>query len=366
MRNLITGLLFTALLIPAVALCQNDSIIGKIKSVKEYVSYLDRTKQQPRLFETDGDYGHSGFINPKAAMANMVSSWYDSHFARFASYIKFYGISGNITSEIWYYKNGDEYTRFEYTYDKLNNLVENKEIDIDDHSYYSEKFYFDDYTNLKRSSLYYSSLDPTFYGYRNYNYDENNRIVQTKSFDEFGLSGGRRYKYFEDGKLSEEVMYSSYKKENRENGVTAMVRDSLLHAYSEVKYTYDFAENRTEINSVGENKTASKQILLKDENERIIEIRYDHGAILTNEYNGNGLLKEKNYSYHLNDSIVTRTRNYFYDDNHYLIKVEINEDGTQNTIELMYKFDDHNNWIQQTKVVNGQKLYKRIRKIKYY
>lgn len=35
-------------------------------------------------------------------------------------------------------------------------------------------------------------------------------------------------------------------------------------------------------------------------------------------------------------------------------------------IDFEYEFDLNNNWIKQTKIINGEKLYNWIRKIEYY
>ena len=40
-----------------------DTIYGKIKSIREQLLFLDENRQNRKLFSTEGDYGHNGFLS---------------------------------------------------------------------------------------------------------------------------------------------------------------------------------------------------------------------------------------------------------------------------------------------------------------
>ena len=47
-------------------------------------------------------------------------------------------------------------------------------------------------------------------------------------------------------------------------------------------------------------------------------------------------------------------------------KLTYSENGTINTVDFEYTFDDRKNWIEQTKSVNEKKLYVWKRELKYF
>ena len=57
---------------------------------------------------------------------------------------------------------------------------------------------------------------------------------------------------------------------------------------------------------------------------------------------------------------------YVYNENEFPSKHTYSENGTINTIDFEYTFDDRKNWIEQTKSVNGKKLYVWKRDLKYF
>ena len=57
---------------------------------------------------------------------------------------------------------------------------------------------------------------------------------------------------------------------------------------------------------------------------------------------------------------------YVYNENEFLSKLTYSENGTINTVDFEYIFDDRKNWIEQTKFVNEKKLYVWKRELKYF
>lgn len=57
---------------------------------------------------------------------------------------------------------------------------------------------------------------------------------------------------------------------------------------------------------------------------------------------------------------------YVYNETEFPSKLTYSENGTINTVDFEYTFDDRKNWIEQTKSVNGKKLYVWKRDLKYF
>ena len=57
---------------------------------------------------------------------------------------------------------------------------------------------------------------------------------------------------------------------------------------------------------------------------------------------------------------------YVHNETEFPSKLTYSENGTINTVDFEYTFDDRKNWIEQTKSVNGKKLYVWKRDLKYF
>jgi hypothetical protein len=60
------------------------------------------------------------------------------------------------------------------------------------------------------------------------------------------------------------------------------------------------------------------------------------------------------------------SREYFYNETDYLNKLLYLEKGITTQVDFEYVFDENKNWIEQTKSVNGKKLYVWKRELKYF
>lgn len=74
--------------------------------------------------------------------------------------------------------------------------------------------------------------------------------------------------------------------------------------------------------------------------------------------------KEFNFSPKYPDNNISLE--YFYNETEYPIKLLYLEKGITTQVDFEYVFDDKKNWIEQTKSVNGKKLYVWKRELKYF
>ncbi len=158
-----------------------DTVIGKVKSIKEELLFLDKNRQNHRLLSIDGDYGHCGFISSKATKHRFYSNWYHSAFVHYLNYAKEFNEIGKPIKEIWYYKDGDTVTVYDYVYDKNDNLIQEKETDPYDNSYKVTNYSYNEYRNNLQSEISYYSDSPEFFSYEYYIYDKKDfsKVIET-------------------------------------------------------------------------------------------------------------------------------------------------------------------------------------------
>ncbi|RZJ99707.1 MAG: hypothetical protein EOO46_22190, partial [Flavobacterium sp.] len=200
---------FTILLfLPTLLFAQADSLKGHIKSIREKLIFLDSTKQNMKLFSSEGDYGHYGFSSPEFTFSRFNSWWFNTPWVHYLNYLRNYDTSKNLLEEIWYYKNDEVLERITYDYDEQNNLVQEK-TEFDDTTFFVKSSYYND-LGLHLSSISYSSFKPLRYEYESYSYDENKRVIEIKNFDEYGESYGTKFNYTSSGKVKEKISHSPF------------------------------------------------------------------------------------------------------------------------------------------------------------
>ena len=102
-----------------------DSILGKPKYVKEYVLFLNGSG--PFTFmSVDDEYGHGVFRTPEHLRSLMSGSWFGQDICRYINNETHYDKNRNITNETWYYRSGEILDNYEYTYDNLGRLINEK------------------------------------------------------------------------------------------------------------------------------------------------------------------------------------------------------------------------------------------------
>ena len=274
-----------------------DTVFGKVKSVKEEIVFLDKNKQNYRIFNTDGDYGHSGFISNEATKDRFYSNWYHSSFVHYLNYYKEFNIKGKALNEIWYYKNGDTLSRYEYTYNEKDKLIQIKEFDGFDKNEFSVLNYtFDDYSNLLKSKLRYYSDEPNYYTLEYFMYDKEKRLIETNSINSDAIKSGFKFEYDYLGRKLKKIRKDYYEYNYFDDGSSSYgpvnySNDKLSELYiyddknklKEILHYYNIYKNENEVNLISktknyynENGLLSRKITTneKDTLNSLIEYKY--------------------------------------------------------------------------------------------
>ncbi|WP_431137620.1 hypothetical protein [Psychroserpens mesophilus] len=350
---------------------QKDTIYGKVKSVREQLSFLDKNHQNLKLFSNEGDYGHHGFSNSKFTRDRFHSWWYNTPFVHYSNYYKEFNEKGKPTYEIWFYKDGDTVTTYKYKYDKKDNLIQIKDIyEIDD--YTSRNFTYN-YKNKISSSIYYASYDPNLYSYTAYVYDSIYNLIKIKRFDEDGELSSWKYRYDKKGRKIAEIVHKPYVyiKKGR---TTSSKSDSIGLNKVSVKYYYDSNDNLLEtehydyssydnlpsklsrkIQNIYKNNLLEKVLYITDTINSFTEYSYDNQKRKTSEVVTFVKYTDNN-----------RSSEYFYNKKGNIKKLIYTENNKPVIVDFEYYFDNQNNWIKQIKSVNGKKLFVWTREINYY
>lgn len=382
-----------------------DTVFGKVKSVKEEIVFLDKNKQNYRIFNTDGDYGHSGFISNEATKDRFYSNWYHSSFVHYLNYYKEFNIKGKALNEIWYYKKGDTLSRYEYTYNEKDKLIQIKEFDGFDKNEFSVLNYtFDDYSNLLKSKLRYYSDEPNYYILEYFMYDKEKRLIETNSINSDAIKSGFKFEYDYLGRKLKKIRKDYYEYNYFDDGSSSYgpvnySNDKLSELYiyddknklKEILHYYNIYKNENEVNLISktknyynENGLLSRKITTNekdtlnslieykyDKRNRLIEENYIHKRFIENKEDM--IFDKKNINIKeiklpKFEFVVSRKLKYKYDKENIveLIVTEIFDKPITTKCSFEYKFDDKNNWIEQSKYINGKKLYVWKRKIIYY
>ncbi|REE07657.1 YD repeat-containing protein [Winogradskyella pacifica] len=139
---------------------QKDTIYGKVKSIREKVIFLTQ-RENPRLFEIDGDYGHSGFMGPESTISRFKNIWYSTNFCYYINYERHYNENGLLIEDIWYDKKDSLENYYRYEYDKQDRRV--RKIDSLYDLVYIDTHY---YERDKHETIISQNSDLDFYNYR--------------------------------------------------------------------------------------------------------------------------------------------------------------------------------------------------------
>ena len=129
-----------------------DTIYGKIKSIREQLLFLDENRQNRKLFSTEGDYGHNGFLSEEYTKSRFNIWWYQTYWVHYINYYKEFDINNKLLKVIWYYKDQTILNSCENEYDEEGKLVNQK----------FNSYKFSNTTNL---------------------YDKNNNLILSKNID---------------------------------------------------------------------------------------------------------------------------------------------------------------------------------------
>jgi hypothetical protein len=366
---------FILLMLPTLIFGQKNKLNGNVKSTREKIVFLNDTIQNYKFLTTD-DYGHSGFTTSQGTINRFTINWYNSAFVHYINNRRIYNKKGLIISEDWFYKNGKKITTFNYTYTKFDSLkkVTDERVPENfiishydfDHNVVSKMYNFQDvedeedddfdlilysYENSKKTkeSIYTKDGESlvTFFNYNSQNllnkitvhkpsvwtkYDEKSYQEKPDSVGTFYIKNLRFYNIKKELIREEKYSQPEY---NRKS------------ALSEIKYfIYDESgnciEEKTTFGLGGIAYINSKKF---DSKNRIID------ATSTTSNGMNPWDESIQYIYNDKDELAT-------------LFVTLNK--IKYKVDFTYKYDRWNNWIEQTKSIDGKKLFVWKRKIKYY
>mgnify|MGYP003674821643 CR=1 FL=1 len=355
---------------------QKDTIYGKVRSIREKVIFLTE-RENPRLFEIDGDYGHSGFMGPESTISRFKNIWFLTNFCYYINYERRFNENGLLIEDIWYDKQDSLENFYRYEYDKKDRVVR-KFDSIYDLVYLDTHYYERD----RHETIISQNSDLDFYNYLYKRYDENGKLIRQKRIDEYGAIDEYIFKYNNNGKLLCRIYKNpnSYKKIG-ERSWSWGVQDTIGNIYKDLVNTYDESNRLIErktygLNSDGDHKGTKlgEHTIYKYQNNNLIqEIRgYSSDRLYyTNyEYDKENRLKKKYYSTE-KESNTRRIEKYDYIDGEISLLEYTEKDWTSKElrtyrIEFNYKYDAKGNWNEIVKKIDGKKLYKWIRQIEYY
>lgn len=359
-----------------------DTIYGKVKSLKEKMTYL-KEEQPSQEVESedfnlfyDNDYGEFGIMDPDWTRSDLKNIWYSSEFTKFINYEKRLDSLGNTLFEIWYDKKNNFVKSFKYLYDKKNRIISSK--DSTKYGNYTVNHYFEDYDDIVVENIISEDIEDNRFKHTFKQY-QNNKLVRTKMFNEYGDVEEFVNYYNEKGKLDFTIHKNpnSWKKID-DNSWSYGVHDTIIKSYKAKKYSYNENDKLIAIREYGLKDYTDSIELIKT-----TDYQYESGNLVCmHENNFSNYTPYFYYNYDKNNRLIERyccdkdikkaklIRKYKYK-NGKIDKLKYMEDVTTSKMKIynvsfLYKFDSKNNWIEIIKIVNGEKLYKWIREIEYY
>lgn len=375
---------------------EKDTIYGKVKSIREELKFVNDSIQNRKLFSTEGDYGHYGFSSAEFTKSRFKIWWYDTYWVHYVNYYKEFDKNDRLLEEVWFYKNQDtvNYNKYEYnsfgkvknrkyisyqesnssyTYDIKNNLIYVKTISADS-SYSTEKYKYNE-KGLVSDFEYFNSDYPKEIRKTEKYYDSIGNLIEVKNFDEYGADYGTLYEYDAKGRKTKIINHSPFIWVKTKRGSKQKRTDTGSNHLSR-HYFYDEKDRTIEIHSYNQDfYDKNKAVIYRKEKKVYINdllkehFNYDKNDTLTffrkYEYDDKGRkIKEVAVSPKYPDN--NRTLEYSYSNHDLPIKLVYTEKGRRTEVDFEHEFDEKNNWIKQTKSVNGKKLFIWTRKIEYF
>lgn len=359
--KLIINLLILFFVLNVSAQKNMDTIYGNPKSVSVKVVFLKR--EVPKMYtEYHGDI----FRNISRFRIMNIKNLYRRNKVSYINYQMFFSEKNLKEKEIWYnFPNEIERTIY-YSYDKNENLIEEKEVYFDDVFYLKRNYY--NKSNKIIASSWNNTDNPNEFTHKYYLRNKADILTRLEGTNEEGRISSYNYQLNENGKVireywvedinwrfpfnksentNKELTKVEYKYDNNGNKIQQInYNTSTKKIYSRQKYKYDTLNNLIEIKSYLNNQDTTKYKKTKY------------------AFSENNLLKGEAYL-DLDGSILQSTE-YFYNKENYITKTIHFQDNINSTFTFKYKFDRKGNWTKITKIVNGEPLYVWTRKIKYY
>lgn len=332
--------------------------------------FINDSVQNYKLFEWDGDYGHSGFKTPKGTMSQFNRHWYNESFVHYLNNSRNYNEKGLLVSEDWFDKKDELIASFSYNYTEFDSLTRINETNsfLNDHIMTAITY---NHKNFKQSELRHFINDSQNFSLRLIDYDESGTKKIKESY--YSQEGYHRANFYSYDKEKSKIIikghipsvWSVYDTENYHqkpdsigtyytrnikylNTSNQVIKEliflepeynSEINLSRTVFYKYDNSSNLIE----------QKSLYASSDNEFIDSKKYDKENKLIWEKEASGIEKE-----------------YFYDEKKKIKKLVIRERNKIVNVTFKYKYDKAGNWIEQTKIINGKERFVWKRDIIYF
>ena len=343
-----------------------DSILGKPKYLKEYVLFLNDSG--PFTFmSVDDEYGHGVIRTPEHLRSIMSGSWFGQDICRYINNETHYDKNRNITKETWYYRSGEILDDYEYTYDNLGRLINeksNNKNSTDNNRYISKgsskKLKFTEY----RSKWKDEPAKTYFYDHETYEPFTITKFDTLSKTDSIFIVTNLRWKKVGGNSFKNTNDSICWKKLSQVNfyDKELQIKESKFFNYKVEPYNNKIFQNRYtkyERDSLGRIKKETQIyddkyhffILEKDGKyrEEIKDGRHASTSSTVYEYYNDGNLKKRTHFYQGN---ISNQIQFVYKNNHieklfYLVNGGMSKKDLKPTeIIFKYKFDKQKNWTE--------------------
>lgn len=391
-----------------------EDLLGDVKSMRVTLEFINDSIRNLKVLDMDDDYGHMGFISPKAVKSNFDAIWYETTATRYLNYYQERDNRDSIIKELWLNKKNEVVEDYRYRYNKNSNYNITQDTSEFEKKLMFEKYcdyntyYYDENLLIKTVEEDYWADHEDFITYI-YNKDKNlvNKFRYTIISNDSKYIDGNLY-FYEDSLLSKTTPYSDYVTSSNQGYENIYDKHRRLIEVNKLVY-YKWIENdetRKRIYTPYPSKRSFKKFQYDDHDNIIREDIYTDVekyndsvrlfSTIKKTYSDNLETETKKTGYYMKDhiskSLIKRkydnkqrlilyqrfyqdslelTRKYSYNSKNQIISLLIRRKGENKrlengSVEYKYQYDSKGNWTQQIKSVDGKELFIWSREIKYY
>ncbi|MDO9260792.1 MAG: hypothetical protein Q7U08_02465 [Flavobacteriaceae bacterium] len=354
---------------------QNDTIYGKVKKIREKVIFLTQ-KENPQLLYND-DYGHSGFMGPESTISKFHNTWYTSDLCYYINYERDFDEKGRIVKDIWYTKKDSFMDSFKYKYNKKDRLVrkiDSSKYAVTTETHYYNNY---EDENIIYENIEYGFFSHIYKKYKDGKVIHSKKYNEDGTVDEYIYHYNNKeklsYRIYKNPNKWKKISERSWSY-GVQDSVGTIYKD-LINEYDDnnriIKtQTYDLYED----DDNHENPVLTDQTIYKYKGDKISTINKFYSSGKSTFYNfiydkENRLIEKYCCDENISNAIIIEKYNY---KGNKIISLDYSEESfptneiKNHKIKFEYINDDYGNWVEMIKKVNGVDLYKWIRKIEYY
>lgn len=366
------------LLITPMFLCsQQKTLIGKVKSTREKLYFVTDSIQNYKLFNSDGDYGHSGFTNPQGTVDRFYDNWFNEVFVHYINNKRFYNEKRLLISEDWFYKDDKQCASYEYKYTDFDSLcrITKKYDNVD---YYISNISYN-HKKLIQSKLNYWTNNCENFSLKIFNYNEKYNLIGEEFLTQEGKQKEVYYTLNKLGLQDKTILHKPTVWAKYDSVSYYEKKDSIGTYFTSLKKYFNKKKQMIKSESFfppdydSEGGLSETKYFEYDERGNCIETRLNFASnpniiyVQSKEYDRiNRKIKEENKTLNSTNTFDYK-KEFFYNDKGELYKLIVKSSSEKEIIiQFEYKYDSYNNWIEQSKFVNGKKLFIWKREIEYY